>query len=246
MASAKKNSKKSERPPRRSLIAAIRNNFLTGLIIVAPVLITIYLIWAIVSFIDNSVLPWLPDVYNPRTYINTDIPGFGLFIFVVFTTIVGYFTKNLFGRQLVRMAEGWVDRMPIVRSIYNALKQIVETILSQSKSSFQKACLVEYPRKGIWAIAFISTNTRGEIAQKVGGNGMTSVFLPTTPNPTSGFLLFVHNEDIVELDMTVEEAAKLVISAGLVVPPTKEELEAQARRERSRRIAAASASSPKG
>ena len=125
MASAKKNSKKSERPPRRSLIAAIRNNFLTGLIIVAPVLITIYLIWAIVSFIDNSVLPWLPDVYNPRTYINTDIPGFGLFIFVVFTTIVGYFTKNLFGRQLVRMAEGWVDRMPIIRSIYSALKQIV-------------------------------------------------------------------------------------------------------------------------
>ena len=220
---------------RQSLIAAARNNFLTGLIIVAPVVITIYLTWTIIEFVDARVVPWVPQVYNPRTYIEYDIPGFGLFIFLVFTTIVGYFTRNLFGRQLVRIAESWVDRLPIVRTIYNALKQIVETILSQSHSSFQKACLVEYPRKGIWAIAFISTSTKGEIPPKAGESAMTSVFLPTTPNPTSGFLLFVPSEDVIELDMTVEEAAKLVISAGLVTPPTKEEREAASRRAQTRR-----------
>ncbi len=226
-----------KKPParRQTVLGAARSNFLTGLIIVAPVVITIYLTWTIIEFVDARVVPLVPEVYNPRTYIKYDIPGFGLFIFLVFTTVVGYFTRNLFGRHLVRIAEGWVDRLPVVRTIYNALKQIVETILSQSQSSFQKACLVEYPRKGIWAIAFISTKTRGEMPGKTGEDDMMSVFLPTTPNPTSGFLLFVPTADVVELDMTVEEAAKLVISAGLVVPPTKEEKEAAARRAQARR-----------
>ena len=235
MADRKQSQKKPALSRRLSLIAAARNNFLTGLIVVAPVVITIYLTWTIIEFVDERVVPWVPEVYNPRTYIEYDIPGFGLFIFLIFTTVVGYFTRNLFGRQLIRIAEGWVDRLPIVRTIYNALKQIVETILSQSHSSFQKACLVEYPRKGIWAIAFISTSTKGEIPPKAGEPEMMSVFLPTTPNPTSGFLLFLPAADVIELDMTVEEAAKLVISAGLVTPPTREEREAAARRAQSRR-----------
>lgn len=211
------------KPANRSTIASLRNNFLTGLIVVAPVVITIYLTWTIITFVDAQVVPLVP----PPLRIDIGLPGFGVVIFLIFTTAVGYFTKNLFGRQLIKIGESWVDRMPIVRSIYNALKQIVETIFNQSNASFQQACLVEYPRKGIWAIAFVSTDTKGEIAQKVGGDdGMMSVFLPTTPNPTSGFLLFVHMNDIVFLDMSVEEAAKLVISAGLVTPPTKEEREA--------------------
>ena len=230
MANGQKRPRKKPASGRASLLAAARNNFLTGLIIVAPVVITIYLTWTIIEFVDARVVPLVPDVYNPRTYVDYDIPGFGLFIFLVFTSIVGYFTRNLFGRQLVRIAEGWVDRLPIVRTIYNALKQIVETILSQSNTSFQKACLVEYPRKGLWAIAFISTETRGEIPGRAGEDRMVSVFLPTTPNPTSGFLLFVPAQDVLELDMTVEEAAKLVISAGLVTPPTREEREAAAAR----------------
>lgn len=219
------------RPTRRSTISALRTNFLTGLIVVAPIVITIYLTWTIITFVDAQVVPLVP----PPLRLDLGLPGFGVVIFLVFTTAVGYFTKNLFGRQIIRIGESWVDRMPIVRSIYNALKQIVETILSQSNASFQKACLVEYPRKGIWAIAFVSTDTKGEILGKVGGNGMMSVFLPTTPNPTSGFLLFVPIEDVVLLDMTVEEAAKLVISAGLVTPPTKEEREAAAARAAIRR-----------
>lgn len=235
MANGQKPQRKKPGPKRVSMFAAMRGNFLTGLIIVAPVVITIYLTWTIIEFVDARVVPLVPEVYNPRTYIEYDIPGFGLFIFLVFTSVVGYFTRNLFGRQLVRIAEGWVDRLPIVRTIYNALKQIVETILSQSNSSFQKACLVEYPRRGIWAIAFISTETRGEIPGRVGEPEMVSVFLPTTPNPTSGFLLFVPAADVIELDMTVEEAAKLVISAGLVTPPTLEEREAAAKRAAARR-----------
>lgn len=227
MADDKAKSPRAARKP--SVATRLRNNFLTGLIIVAPVVITIYLTWTIITFVDAQVVPWIPSVYNPRTYFDVDIPGYGLFIFLVFTCFVGYLTKYIFGRQLIRIGESWVDRMPVIRSIYNALKQIVETILNQSNVSFQRACLVEYPRRDIYAIAFISTDTKGEIYDRVGNGGMTSVFLPTTPNPTSGFLLFVPNEDVVFLDMSVEDAAKLVISAGLVTPPTKEEREAARR-----------------
>jgi uncharacterized membrane protein len=231
--------------PRPGLGSVLRTNFLTGLVVVAPVLITFYIIWGIVTFVDAQIVPLVPSVYNPRTYFDYDVPGFGLFIFVVFTTVVGYFTKNLFGRQIVRALEGWVDRMPVVRSIYNALKQIVETVLSQSGTSFQKACLIEYPRRGTWSIAFVVTRTTGEIPRRVGDESLISVFLPSTPNPTTGFLLFLPAEDVVVLDMTIEEAAKLVISGGLVVPPTREEIEAAARRERARKQALAAAAAPK-
>lgn len=157
------------RPVRRhSLLQRIRGNFLTGLVIVAPVVLTFYLIWTVITFIDEQVVPWVPERYNPSVWLDTYIPGFGVAIFVIFTAIVGALTKNLFGRQLVRLGEDFVERMPIVRSIYNGLKQIVETILSQSATSFKTACLVQYPREGLWAIAFVSTDTRGEIPVKSG------------------------------------------------------------------------------
>lgn len=214
------------RPPKAPLLQRVRNNFLTGLVVVAPIILTLYVIYLIVTFIDTRVIPWVPAAYNPATYLGQDIPGFGVIIFVLVTTTVGMMTKGLFGRQLVRFGEGIVDRTPIVRSIYNAVKQIVETIFSQSQSSFQNACLIEYPRRGIWAVAFVSTDARGELPAKMGQSDALSVFLPTTPNPTSGFLLFLPREDVVLLDMSVEDAAKLVISAGLVVPPTPEEIRA--------------------
>lgn len=218
-------SKPRRSAPRRSLWARTRANFLTGLVIVAPVALTLWLIWSFVTFVDAKIVPLVPAVYNPSTWVGFDLPGFGLVVFVLFTAVVGSLTKNLFGRQIVLMTERWVDRMPVVRSIYNGVKQIIETVLSQSQggASFQKACLVEYPRKGLWAVAFVSTETKGEIGERVGNGAMMSVFLPTTPNPTSGFLLFVPREDAVMLDMSVEEAAKLIISAGLVTPPTAAE-----------------------
>ena len=204
----------------------LRSNFLTGLVIVAPVTLTIWVIWTAINFIDARVVPYVPEVYNPKTYLGVNIAGFGVVIFLLFTAFVGALAKGLFGRSFIRWYEGVLDRTPIVRSIYNAVKQLIETILSQSEASFKQACLVEYPRRGIWAIAFISTQTTGEVPKKSTESEMWSVFLPTTPNPTSGFLLFLPKRDVVLLDMTIEEAAKMVISAGLVVPPTKAEIAA--------------------
>lgn len=213
-------------PKKPSLFQRARSNFLTGLVIVAPVSLTIWVIWASINFIDARVVPLVPDVYNPATYLGKNIAGFGVIIFLIFTALVGALTKGIAGRQFIKWGESLFDRTPVVRSIYTAVKQIIETILQQSSSSFQQACLIEYPRRGLWAVAFISTDTNGELPGKLGRDDMLSVFLPTTPNPTSGFLLFVPRGDVIILDMSIEEAAKLVISAGLVTPPTPAEIAA--------------------
>ena len=201
------------------LFASLRANFLTGLVVVAPVGLTAYIIWTAIGVIDSWVLPFIPDRYHPEFYTKYDIRGFGVVIFLLFTIIIGYFTKGFLGRSLLKSGEVIVARMPVVRTVYNGIKQIAETVITQSNASFDKACLIEYPRKGIWAIAFFSTVAKGELQQHgpVGSN-MISVFLPTTPNPTSGFILFIPEEDVIWLQMSVEDAAKLVISAGLVYP----------------------------
>ncbi|MEM1346520.1 MAG: DUF502 domain-containing protein [Pseudomonadota bacterium] len=238
-------SKRARRPgPKSTAWTRIRANFLTGFVVIAPIVVTVYLTWAFITFVDGQIVPLVPAPYNPRTYIDTDIPGFGVVVFLLFTTVVGYFAKKVFGKQIIRLGEAIVDRLPLVRSVYNAMKQIVETVLSQSGTSFSRACLIEYPRRDLWAVAFVSTETRGEILEHTGHGEMISVFLPTTPNPTSGFLLFVPRKDVVFLDMTVEEAAKLIISAGLVTPPTRAEIEAEARRTQARKAALAKAAAP--
>lgn len=213
----------SPRPPKRGLFALLRNAFLTGLVIVAPAALTIWLIVAAVEFIDSKVVPLIPRSVLPDVLLDISFPGMGVIVFIAFTLAVGWLAKGLIGRRLIEWSEVIVARMPVVRSVYNGLKQIAETVLAQSSSSFNRACLVQYPRPGIWAIAFISTDTIGEVAARIGvENKHVSIFLPTTPNPTSGFLLFVPEVDVIMLDMSVEEAAKLVISAGLVVPdPSK-------------------------
>ncbi|MEQ6247988.1 DUF502 domain-containing protein [Sulfitobacter sp. HNIBRBA3233] len=219
-------------PPKRGIFGGFRANFLTGLIVIAPVGLTVWLIWSVVGWIDGFVLPLVPVAYHPDRLIQDllgldpslqiNVRGIGVVIFLLFTCLIGWMAKGIIGRSFIRAAESLVERTPVVRSIYSGIKQISETIFAQSERSFETACLVEYPRKGIWAIGFISTNAKGEIATKSGGDGnMTSIFLPTTPNPTSGFLLFVPTSDVIELDMTVEDAAKLVISAGLVYPNQK-------------------------
>lgn len=219
-------------PHKRGLLGRFRGNFLTGLVVIAPVGLTIWLIWSVVGWIDGFVLPLVPLKYHPDRLIQDllgldpllqiNVRGIGVIIFLLFTVLVGFIAKGIIGRSLIRFAESLVERTPVVRSIYSGIKQISETIFAQSETSFETACLIEYPRKGIWAIGFISTGAKGEIAAKSGGDGeMMSVFLPTTPNPTSGFLLFVPKTDVIELDMSVEDSAKLVISAGLVYPNAK-------------------------
>lgn len=207
--------------PRRKpgMLAGLRASFLTGIVVIAPIGLTAWLIWSVVGWIDSVVLPFVPTAYRPEQYIGIDIRGVGVIFFLTFTVIVGWVAKGLIGKSLINYAEGFVDRMPIVRSIYNGLKQIAETVFAQTETSFDRACLVQYPREGIWAIAFVSTNAKGEIAANIPReDGLISVFLPTTPNPTSGFLLFVPLAEVIMLEMSVEDAAKLVISAGLVYP----------------------------
>lgn len=211
-------------PPRKpGLIARSRSNFLTGLVVIAPVGMTLWLIWTFVGWVDGVVLPLIPNEFQPERYIGVNLRGVGLIFFLVFTVIIGWIAKGLIGRSFIRFAESLVDRMPVVRSIYSGVKQIAETVFAQSERSFEKTCLVEYPRKGIWAIGFISTPAKGEVTRKVPVSGeLIGVFVPTTPNPTSGFLLMFPKEDVIELDMSVEDGAKLVISAGLVYPNEKD------------------------
>ena len=212
------------------MLARLRTSFLTGIVVIAPVALTLWLIWSVIGWFDGFVLPFVPDAYRPEQILNTifgydlklNIRGVGVVVFLVFATLVGWLAKGLIGRSFIKYAENLVNRMPVVRSFYSGIKQIAETVFAQQERSFEKACMIEYPRKGIWAIGFISTTAKGEIAERNSSKGpMVSVFVPTTPNPTSGFLLFFPKVDIVELDMSIEDAAKLVISAGLVYPPTK-------------------------
>lgn len=211
------------KPRKPGLVARLRASFLTGLVVIAPVTMTIWVIWTLMGWIDGFVLPLVPSRFNPEQYIGINLRGVGVIFFLVFTVLVGWIAKGLIGRSLIRFAESLVERMPVVRSIYSGVKQIAETIFAQSERSFEKACLIQYPRKGIWAIGFISTDARGEVASKAETMGkLISVFVPTTPNPTSGFLLFFPQEDVIELDMAIEDAAKLVISAGLVYPNAKD------------------------
>ncbi|MEM8656301.1 MAG: DUF502 domain-containing protein [Pseudomonadota bacterium] len=235
-----------ETPRRPGLFSRLRASFLTGLVVIAPVGLTIWLIWTVIGWIDGFVWPLVPSVWQPDAivnywlghprfieengslianpdWINVNVRGVGVIVFLLFTIFVGWIAKGYIGRSLIRYAESLVERTPVVRSIYSGIKQISETIFAQSERSFEKACLIEYPRKGIWAIGFISTTAKGEVSERAGNSGaLLSIFVPTTPNPTSGFLLFFPAEDVIELDMSVEDAAKLVISAGLVYPNGKD------------------------
>ena len=211
----------------KRFISGFRNSFLTGVVVIAPVGLTVWLVWTVIGWVDGFVLPFVPSQYQPEELlkailgedVRVNIRGLGVVFFLVFTTFIGWIAKGLLGRTFIRSAENLVNRMPVVRSVYSGVKQIAETVFAQADRSFEKACLIEYPRRGIWAIGFISTAAKGEVSKRAGsGQKMQSIFVPTTPNPTSGFLLFFPAEDVIELDMSVEDAAKLVISAGLVYP----------------------------
>ncbi|WP_136635645.1 DUF502 domain-containing protein [Pseudooceanicola onchidii] len=213
----------SEPQNRPGLLARLRSSFLTGIVVILPVGLTIWLLWTLAGWIDGVVLPLVPQTFQPEKYIGINLRGVGIIFFLVFTIVIGWIAKGLIGRSLIRYAETLVDRMPFVRSIYSGAKQLAETVFAQSERSFERACLIQYPRKGIWAIGFVSTEAKGEVAGRAETSSpLLSVFVPTTPNPTSGFLLFFPQEDVIELDMTIEDAAKLVISAGLVYPNAKD------------------------
>lgn len=204
-------------PKKVSFLHRMRNYFLTGLVVASPIGITLYIGWWFITFVDENVKPLIPAIYNPETYLPFPIPGLGLIGVVIFLVVLGALTANLFGRALLRFGEKIVDRMPVIRSVYSTLKQIFETVVSQDTKSFSDVVLVEYPRPGLWAIAFVSGENTSEIQGHL-ADEVVNLFLPTTPNPTSGFLLFAPRKDLIYLDMTPDQGAKYVISAGLVNP----------------------------
>ena len=218
---SKRAAKKLVKRARPRASVRLRNYFLTGFVICAPLAITIYATWSFITWVDNWVKPYIPAYYNPDEYLPFTVPGVGLLVAMFVVTMVGFLTANLIGRSIVSYGESLLARLPLVRNIYSALKQIFETVFRDSSDSFTQVVLVEYPRNGLWALAFVATDTLGEVQARLNepvGEQTVSVFLPTTPNPTSGFLLFVPKSAVITLSMSVEEAAKLVISAGLVAP----------------------------
>lgn len=222
-----------ELPVRPRPMARIRNYFFTGLIIAAPLAITIYIVWGFVNWIDGWVKPLIPARYDPDLLLPFKVPGVGVVIAFVLITLLGFFAANLLGRTLVNYGERVLGRMPFIRSIYGGLKQIFETVLASNAPTFNQVVLIEFPRRDTWSIAFVATPARGEVREALQrGTGsedeIMSIFVPTTPNPTSGYLLFAKRSDCIPLAMTIEEGAKLVISAGLVTPEYRKRTKALA------------------
>jgi uncharacterized membrane protein len=197
----------------------LRNYFLTGLVVAGPVAVTAWLIWSFVTWVDDLVRPFVPAIYRPETYLPWKIPGSGLVVAFVALTLLGFLTANLVGRTLLDIGERMLNRMPIVRPIYRTMKQIFETLFSKSGTSFRKVGLVEYPGPGLWSLVFLSQPPSAEIAARIpGGDEQISVFLPCTPNPTTGFFFYIARNRIIELDIPVEAAMTMLISAGMIQP----------------------------
>ncbi len=209
----------AEGPHSSHLGARLRGYFLTGLIIVGPVAITIYVVWWFINLVDAWVKPLIPKAYLPETYLPFSVPGVGLIVGILGLMLIGALTANLFGRTIVAYGEMMLDRMPVVRGVYRLLKQIFTTIFSKSGSSFKRVGVIEFPRKGLFALVFVSGEPPAEVKSKIGnGEQLMTVFMPNAPNPTTGFVIFMPAKDVTLLDMTIEDGAKMVVSAGLVAP----------------------------
>ena len=207
----------------KNLLQRSRTYFLTGIAVTAPIGITIYISIIFINFIDRNVKDLVPISYNPDTYLPFNIPGTGLIVAIFSLILIGFFTASFFGKFFVGIGEKIINKLPVFRSIYNALKQVFQTVLGASSKAFREVVLIEYPRKGIWAVAFITAGTSGEIADKLKSK-FVNVFLPTTPNPTSGFLLVVPEKDLIKLNMNIEQGMKLVISGGIITPEFKRKI----------------------
>jgi len=205
---------------KNSLAIKLRKHFISGILVTTPILVTVYLVWWIVTTIDTKVKHILPREIQLSNYLPFEIPGVGMVVVFFGLTLIGALAKGFFGRYLLKFGENILGRMPVVRGIYGATKQIAQAVLEQNSNSFKDVGMIEYPRKGIWSLCFITGGTQGEVQTRT-DNDVVNVFVPTTPNPTSGFLLFIPRKEIIILDMTVEEGIKMVVSAGIVTPKHK-------------------------
>jgi len=200
------------------LVGRLRTYFLTGLILVAPAYITISLTWWFINWVDDLVRPFIPIAYQPETYLPVKIPGTGLIIAFVTLTLFGFLTANFVGRKLVELSENILNRMPVIRPIYNSLKQIFQTLFAKGGSSFRRVGLIEFPSPGMWSLVFLSNPASPEIATRLPDTEHLAAFMPCTPNPTTGFFFYVARRDVIDLDITVEAAMTLLMSAGMVQP----------------------------
>jgi uncharacterized membrane protein len=199
-------------------MSRIRTYFLTGLVVAGPVAVTLWLIWWFVTWVDGLVRPFIPKMYRPETYLPIQIPGLGLIIAFLALTLLGFLTANLIGRKLVDLGEGLLSRMPIVRPIYRTAKQIFQTLFSKSGTTFRRVGLVEFPSPGMWSLVFLTQSPTNEISSHLPAIEHVSAFMPCTPNPTTGFFFYVPRRDVIDLDITVEQAMTLLMSAGIVQP----------------------------
>ena len=201
----------------KRLRTSLKNYFLTGLLVILPVFITAYVIWFLIRAMD-VVLKYIPAKYLPDTYLPFHVPGLGLILVIIIILVVGLLFRNLAGRKVVHLWENMVDRIPLVRIIYSGVKQLLESFFMQKDDAFKRVALLEYPRRGAYVIGFITGESRGEVQSKT-DKKMMNVFVPTTPNPTSGFYILIPEDELVILNMTVEDAFKLIISGGIFSPP---------------------------
>ena len=203
--------------PARGPVARLRGYLFAGIVVTAPISITVYLTYVFLTFVDSKVTGLLPRDWYDALYGATTFPGIGLVISLTGFILIGWFATNFLGRLIIRISEYIVDRMPVVRTLYSAIKQIFETIMASQSTAFREVVMLEYPRRGVWSIGFITGTSEGQIQEFTESETM-NVFVPTTPNPTSGYLLFVPRDELKFLDMSVEEGVKLVVSAGIITP----------------------------
>jgi uncharacterized membrane protein len=211
---------------KRSFGAKLRGYFLAGVLVTVPISLTFYLVWIFIKFTDHQVASLVPEFYNPESDIPFGLPGIGVVVVAIVMIFIGALTAGFLGRLFHRIVDNLLARLPVVRGVHSAIKQILQTVFSNKSNAFREAVLVEYPRRGIWAIAFITGRTQGEV-QNLTVEECINIFIPTTPNPTSGFLLFVPKKDLVPLGMAVDDALKMVISGGIITPPDERSQEEQ-------------------
>lgn len=206
-----------------TMMGRLKAYLFAGMLVTAPVAVTLYIAWNLITFIDDRVDSILPKGYSPNDHLPFSVPGIGLVVLVIFLILVGMMAAGFLGRFVIRLSESVLARMPVVRSIYSAVKQILETVLKTQSNAFRQVVLVEFPRRDMWTIGLISAPTEGEVADRL-GRTMVNVFVPTTPNPTSGYVMFVPVEDVIYLDMTVDEGIKFIVSGGIVTPAMRERI----------------------
>lgn len=206
--------------PKTGYGSRLRRYFFTGIVVTVPITITIWSAWWFLNFVDNAVAQIVPDDFNPNTYLPFEIPGLGLIITVVFFIVIGFMARNFVGRLIIRVSEFIVLRMPIVRTIYYALKQVLDMTIGEQSRAFREVVMFQFPHPGSWTVGFVTGVAPAEMQVVGQGSEVLNIYSPVTPT-TAGFVVFIPKKDLIYLTMTVEEAVKLIASGGIIVPPEK-------------------------